>query len=93
MAEAQANQQPKKSDLVKVRVKSGRILITDPDHKGPGRAGTTDLYAEAGEVIDMPRAQAEKLAGRSFDGYPSQDGTPGKFPGLVKDAPIEIISQ
>jgi hypothetical protein len=93
MAEAQQQTTPaKKSDTVKVKVIRGRILRNPTKDAAGGRGGTLDDYASVGDVIEMSRTEAEKLAGRSFDGYPSPDGTPGVMPGTVNDSPIEILA-
>jgi len=56
-----------KSDTVKVRVLTQILLDRTM------RDGTTisETYAEPGDVIELPRLEAERLAGRSFTGYPT----------------------
>lgn len=84
-----------KSDTVKVRVKQGRILIGRERVKlNTGRDNdfeTLDKFATKGDVIEMGRAEAEKLLARAFDGYPGPDGCPGKMSGVVRDSPIELV--
>lgn len=87
---------------VRVRVKSGRILVqrrrifddaVDERGKivGKVQVGTEDVYKNQGEIFDMDAEEAAKLLKRSFEGYPSLDGQPGKQPGIVSDSPIELV--
>jgi hypothetical protein len=65
-----AKPQPK-SDMVKVRVKSRLLMQREFDSTDPTkRQVVSELYAEAGEIVELPRKEAERLAGRSFEGYP-----------------------
>jgi len=96
MAQASAAQAPapnKESDTVKCRVKHGRVLVGREVVRGPTgeKIDTTEHYASTGDIIEIPRAEAKRLAERSFEGYPSPDGQPGKLPGTVQDSPIEIL--
>lgn len=82
-----------KGETVKVRVIAGRVLIKREFKKNDAGVvvDSVDSYAKVGDIIDMPREEAESLLKRSFDGYPSRDGTPGKMPGTVGDSPIELV--
>jgi len=90
------------SDLVKVRVKHGRLVIPNSSNSynsdgtaQKGRDGD-DLFAEAGEVVEVDRKWAERLLKRKFDGYPPTPqsfGAPGQLPGVICDSPIEIVNE
>lgn len=87
------NQRPieaTKSDTMRVRVKSrfltGRMW---PDGKKDGPS--VDVYANPGDVIELPTKEAEALLGRSFEGYPGAPNSVGKLPGLIRDSPIERV--
>lgn len=84
---------PAGTDLVKVRVRAGRVMVgrTLLRNAIGEHVGTEDKFAEKGDVIDMRRADVERLLARSFDGYPSHDGQPGKFAKVVNDSPIELV--
>lgn len=86
------------SGTVKVRIKHGRLLVgRTPAKFGPKgellEESGDERYAEAGEIVDVPRKWAEKLLARQFDGYPSKttNGAPGIEPGIVRDSPIELV--
>lgn len=83
-----------KSEMVKVRVKHGRLLIDRTWPGGKRELGEpTDLYANDGDVVEVPRHWAEKFLGRQLEGYPSgQNNTTGKLPGVIRDCPIELVA-
>lgn len=85
------------SDTVKVKLLRGRMLISRTVKDG---VVFEETYKDEGDVFEMNRAEAEKLAKRSFEGYPCNinpnDGsiTVAKLPAPngVKDSPIEILN-
>jgi len=87
------------STTVKVRIKTGRLLVGRVPAKFNAQGqqieeSQAERYAEEGEVVEVERKWAEKLTGRQFDGYPSKfaNGAPGMDPGIIRDCPIEIIN-
>ena len=60
--------EPTKTDVVKVKVLT-RMLVGRSMREN---STMEETYAEPGEVISMPRGEAEKLAGRNFEGYMSR---------------------
>jgi hypothetical protein len=77
--------------------KSADIIIRD--ERGTGIA---ERLAKAGDVIELPREEAEKLAGRKFEGYGTvrqENGgvtcapMPSPTGGLVKDPIVQIIGE
>jgi hypothetical protein len=103
MADSNQNQaqQPKpKSDTVKCRVLTGRVLVSrtwPPKDQWPTpetRPESTEVYAKAGDIVELPREQAEELAKRKFEGYKvdSQGIVASEpAPGGVKDPIVEIL--
>jgi hypothetical protein len=53
-----------KVDFVKVRVLTQLLIARD-------RTTDSETYAKPGDIIELPRAEAERLAGRTFEGYRS----------------------
>lgn len=76
------------TDTVKVRVTHGRLLVAR--EMRPGSNEATELFADPGQVVDVPKAWADAMLKRSFDGYPGPNGTPGKLPGVIRDCPFEL---
>lgn len=65
-------QQPPR-DAVRVRVLRRLLLertFSDPDRRG-NREVLGEKWASPGQVIELPKAEAERLAGRTFEGYPT----------------------
>jgi hypothetical protein len=89
-------QEPKKTDMVTIRLKHGRLLLgRDVVGKYPnGDPIYEEKYIEAGQTAEVPRAWAEKTAGRVLEGYPGEKANSvGVVPGLIKDSPIEILDR
>lgn len=81
---AEATTAPKNKDTVKVRVLRGRLLLE--------RGASEDKFAQAGDIIELSRTEAEKLAKRAIDGYPMDNGSPAQFPSLTADPIVEILA-
>lgn len=80
--------QPQKSDRVRVRVKSGRVLIGHG-----GGESDADTFAETGSVLEMTRAAYEAhLKSRTFDTYAIGNGEMGTNPHSVCDATLELVT-
>jgi hypothetical protein len=86
------------SDTVKARVLHTLLLGIRRDARGNG---IEEIYARPGDVIELPRKQAEQLAGRAFEGYLTSGTENGgrvcapKPPlgGQIKDPIVQIIGE
>jgi hypothetical protein len=96
---AAATSKEPKPDMVKVRVLHQVCLSIIRDEKGTGIAERT---AKPGDILELPREEAERLAGRKFEGYGTvrqENGgvtcapMPSPTGGLVKDPIVQIIGE
>lgn len=74
MSDSNNNKQPAAAqprDAVRVRVLRRLLLERTFTNNGRAREVLTERWANPGEVIELPKAEAERLATRAFEGYPT----------------------
>jgi hypothetical protein len=90
---------PPKSDTVKVRVLHSLCRGFNKDKTG---RAISEITHKPGDVLEMPREEAEALAGRKFEGYGTmrqENGgvtcapMPHPLGGIVKDPVVQLIGE
>lgn len=75
--QATAKNSPK-GDTVRVRARARILMDRQVD---ASKQVIAEVYAEPGEIIELPRREAERLAGREFEGYQVIRDAKWKFDG------------
>jgi hypothetical protein len=97
MVEQQQNKPEQKRDTVRCRMLVNMVVDREFREINGVREVVSEMEAHPGDVIDLPRAEAERLAGRQFLGYPTNrngEGNSqlqcGQYPVMAGGKPVPI---
>lgn len=83
-------------DTVRVRLRTGTMTVDRVKDDKTGQI-LSERTLKVGDEFDMPRAEAEKLLKRKFEGYPTNVNPNtgaiaiAQWPNIVHDSPIELV--